>query len=109
VLDLAQKLRSAARTGRKLHLEPRHVQVLLSEDVYRVISAMEAQEIRTACELATVNDNDISLETIGSGNARRAVPGASAGSKVVPMDAVSRGASLHLREEAAQLRHRKKR
>lgn len=58
VLDLAQKLRSAARTGRKLHLEPRHVQVLLSEDVYRVISALEAQEIRTACELATVNDND---------------------------------------------------
>ncbi len=85
------------------------MQVLLSEDVYRVISAMEAQEIRTACELATVNDNDISLETTGSGNGRIAAPGASAGSKVVQMDAVSRGASLHLRKEVAQLRHRKKR
>lgn len=84
------------------------MQVLLSEDVYRVISAMEAQEIRTACEAATVNDNDINLETTGSGNARKAAPGASAGSNVVPMDAVSRGASLHLREEAAQLRHRKR-
>jgi hypothetical protein len=81
---------------------------LLSEDIYRVISAMEAKEIRAACEAATVNDNDINLETIGSGNAKRAEPGASAGSKVVPMDAVSRGASLLLREEAAQLRRRRK-
>lgn len=106
VLDLAQRLRSAARTGRRLHLDPEHVRVLLSEEVYRVISAMEAQEIRTACTI--VNDNDISLETTGSGSGQIVAPGASAGSNVVPMDAASRGASLHLREEAAQLRHRKK-
>lgn len=110
VSDLAQRLRSAARTGRKLHLAPEHVRVLLFEDIYRVISAMEAQEIRAACEAATVNDNDndINLEATGSGSGQTVAPGASAGSNIVPMDALSRGASQLLREEAAQIRRRKR-
>jgi hypothetical protein len=56
IFAFTERLRSAARTGRKLHLEPEHVQVLLSEELYRVISAMEAQEMSAACEAAPVND-----------------------------------------------------
>ena len=108
VSDLAQRLLSAARTGRKLHLAPEHVRVLLFEDIYRVISAMEAQEIRAACEAATVNDNDINFEATGSGSGQTVAPGASAGSNIVPMAALSRGASQLLREEAAQIRRRKR-
>ncbi|MGV3457320.1 hypothetical protein [Sphingomonas sp.] len=81
---------------------------MLFEDIYRVISAMEAQEIRAACEAATVNDNDINLEATGSGSGQTVAPGASAGSNIVPMDALSRGASQLLREEAAQIRRRKR-
>src|SRR5690242_14302181 len=92
IFGFTERLRSAARTGRKLHLEPEHVQVLLSEEVYRIITAIEAKEMRAACEVATVNDNDIRSGTSGYGRAPTAAPGASAGSKVVPMDAVSRGA-----------------
>ena len=108
IFALTERLRSAARTGRKLHLEPEHVQVLLSEELYRVISAMEAKEMRAACEAATLNDNDINSATSGCGNAPTAAHGASAGSKVVPIDAASRGASLRLREEAALMRRRKR-
>jgi hypothetical protein len=108
IFALTERLRSAARTGRKLHLEPEHVQVLLSEELYRVISAMEAKEMRAACEAATVNDNDIKWATSGYGSAPTAAPGASAGSKVGPIDAASRGASLRLREEAALIRRRRK-
>jgi hypothetical protein len=89
-------------------LEPQHVQVLLSEEVYRVISAIEAKEMRAACEVETVNDNDIKSEITGCGSGQTAALGASAGSKVVPIDAASRGASRLLREEAALMRRRKK-
>ena len=108
IFGFAERLRSAARTGRKLHLEPEHVRLLLSEEVYGVISAMEAKEMRAACDAVTVNDNDIRLETSGSGSGGTAAPGTSAGSNVIPMDAASRGASLLLREEAALMRRRKK-
>ena len=108
IFGIAERLRSAARTGRKLHLEPEHVRLLLSEEVYGVISAIEAKEMRAACEAVTVNDNDNNSETFGCGSAPRAAPGTSAGSNVIPMDAASRGASLLLREEAALMRRRKK-
>ena len=108
IFALTERLRSAARTGRKLHLEPEHVQVLLSEELYRVISAMEAKEMRAACEAATVNDNDIKSATSGYGSGPTAEPGASAGATIIPMDAASRGASLLLREEAALMRRLKK-
>ena len=108
IFAFTERLRSAARTGRKLHLEPEHVQVLLSEELYGVISAIEAKEMRAACEAAIVNDNDTRSAASGSGRAPTAAPGASAGSKVVPIDAASRGASLRLREEAALMRRRRK-
>jgi hypothetical protein len=108
IFGLTERLRSAARTGRKLHLEPEHIQLLLCEEIYRVISAIESKEMRAACEAVTVNDNDNNSETFGCGSAPRAAPGTSAGSNVIPMDAASRGASLLLREEAALMRRRKK-
>jgi len=103
-----KRVRSAAQAGRKLHLDAEHLQVLLSEEVYGIMSAIEAKEMRTACEAATANDNAINSETSGFGSGPTAAPGASAGSKVVPIDAASRGASLLLREEAALMRRRKK-
>ena len=109
IFALTERLRSAARTGRKLHLEPEHVQVLLSEELYGVITAIEAKEMRAACEAATANDNDIKSETSGCGRGPTAARGTSVGSNVIPMDAASRGASLLLREEAALMRRRKKR
>jgi hypothetical protein len=108
IFGLTERLRSAARSGRKLHLEPEHIQLLLCEEIYRVISAIESKEMRAACEAVTVNDNDIRSETSGSGSGLTAERGASAGSNVVPMDVASRGASLLLREEAALMRRRKK-
>ena len=106
VLDLADRLRSAVRTGRKLHLHPEHVRVLMSEAIYHAISALEAEEIRKACAAATTNDN--SSEISGSGSVLTSAAGQYAGSNVFPMDAASRGASLLLREEAALMRRRKK-
>ena len=47
IFCLTKRLRSAAQTGRNLHLDPEHVQVLLSEAVYGVISAIEAEEMRS--------------------------------------------------------------
>lgn len=106
IFDLADRLRSAVRTGRKLHLSPEHVRVLMSEDIYHAISALEAEEIRRACAAASTNDN--SSEISGCGNVPTSGPGQYAGSNVIPMDAASRGASLLLREEAALMRRRKR-
>ena len=92
---------------RMLRLNPNQVAVLMQEQIYAAISALEAEEIRRACRAATVNDNDISLGTSGCGN-ETAELGTSAGSNVIPLDAASRGASLLLREEAALMRRRKK-
>src|SRR5438105_6282863 len=92
IFGLMKRVRSAAQTGRKASLNPEHVQVLLSEEVYRVMSAIEAEEIRRACEAATVNDNATSSATFGSGSGRTAEAGSSAGATIIPMDAASRGA-----------------
>jgi len=102
-----KRVRSAAGTGRGIHLAPDHVQVLLSEEVYCVISNIEAAEMRKACADAAINDNNVGV--IGSGSDRTTELGASAGSNVIPLDAASRGASLLLREEAGEIRRRKKR
>ena len=95
-------------SGRMLRLNPTHVAVLMHDEIYALISAIEAEEIRSACRAKTVNDNDISLAISGSGSDPTASPGTSAGSNVVPIEAASRGASLLLREEAALMRRRKK-
>ena len=107
-LELAEKLRSTARRGSMLRLPPPLVAVLMSERIYEQICALEAEEIRRTCRDATANDNATSSGTSGCGSGLTAAHGASAGSKVVPIDAASRGASLLLREEAALMRRRKK-
>ncbi|MDQ3144948.1 MAG: hypothetical protein M3Q57_08750 [Pseudomonadota bacterium] len=101
-----KRLRSAAGTGRKLHLGPEHLQVLLSEEVYRVISNIEATEIRRACAAIVINDNNVG--TSGSGSDATMVPGASAGSNIVPLDAASRGARARLAEAMSEIQLRKK-
>ena len=106
--ELVDRLRSAARTGRRLHLEPVHVQLLLQPEIYNIITAMEAKEIRKACHDATANDNDTKSATSGCGNGRTQAHGQYAGSTIIPMDAASRGARQLLSEEAALLRRRKK-
>jgi hypothetical protein len=107
-IELATKLRSAARRGAKLRLTPTQVALLMREPIYGCISALEAEEIRRACRAVTLNDNDISSVTSGSGIEPTPTLGASAGSNVIPLDAASRGASQLLREEAALMRRRKK-
>lgn len=106
ILELMDKLRSAMRTGRKLHLGQDHVQVLFRDEIYHGLARLEAEEMRKACERGIANDNN--SETSGSGSGPIAAHGASAGSNGAPMDAASRGASLLLREEAALTRRRKK-
>lgn len=103
-----KRVRNAAQGGRKLHLDPEHLQVLLSEEIYGIMSAIEAKEMRKACKTATSNDNATSSEISGSGSGRTVAPGASAGATVIPMDAASRGASRLLREEIEGIRRRKK-
>ena len=107
VIELAKRLRRAARNGGRLHLEPCQVAILMGDNIYGVICALEAKEIRSACAATVINDNDISSVTSGCGS-EIAAPGTSAGSNVIPLDAASRGASLRLREEAALMRRRKK-
>jgi hypothetical protein len=105
-VTLATKLRSAARRGGNLRLDPTLVAVLMDERIYTVISAIEAQEIRRKCNAVTANDNATSSATSGSGSAPTTEYGASAGATVIPMDAASRGASLLLREEIEVMRRR---
>ena len=105
-IELADRVRSAMRTGRKLHLGQEHVRVLMSEAIYKAISNAEAEEIRRACAVAVINDNNVG--TSGSGNGQTMAPGASAGSNIVPLDAASRGARLRLTEAKSELQLRKK-
>ena len=106
IFGLRKRLRSAAGTGRTLHLDPEHLQVLLSDEVYRVISNMEATEIRKACDALEINDNNV--ETTGFGSDRTTAPGAFAGSNIVPLDVASRGARSRLTEAMLEIQLRKK-
>lgn len=106
VFPLVEKLRSAVRTGRKLHLSLEEVRVLLRDEIYQPIARLEAEEMRKACDALHTNDNN--SETSGSGSALTPAPGVFAGSNVVPMDAASRGARQLLQEEAELMRRRKK-
>lgn len=103
---LMKRLRRAASNGSKLHLDADHVQLLLSDDVYRLLSNLEATEMRKACATASVNDNSWGI--IGSGSDRTTVAGASAGLSSGPMEDLSRGARLQLAEAMSELRRPKK-
>ena len=106
ILELMDKLRSAMRTGRKLHLSQEHIQILLQDQIYRNLAQLEANEMRNACAHATANDNK--LGSIGSGSGQTQEPGASAGLKDEPTaEATSRGARQRLLEEVSQIARRK--
>lgn len=107
VFGLVDRLRSAIRTGRRLHLDPEHAKVLMDEEVYLALSRLEALEMRRLVASARSSDNE--LANSGSGSAPSSTPGTFAGSRAIPLDAVSRGASQLLRAEAALTRRRKKR
>ena len=108
IFELMKRVRRAARNGSKLHLEPEHVRILLCEELYRVMSAIESKEMRAACEAATLNDNEIKSETSGCGNDPTAAAGVYAGSNIVPMEVMSRGARQQLSEAMSDLQRRKK-
>lgn len=107
VFGLVDRLRSAIRTGRRLHLDPEHVKVLMEDDVYLALSRLEAREMRRLSVADITSDK--SLATSGSGSGQKFSLGTSAGSSAVPMDVVSRGASQLLRKEAALIVRRQKR
>lgn len=106
VTELAKRLRRAARNQSRLHLEPCHVAILMGADIYGVICAQEAEEIRKACAAAVTNDNSVGI--IGSGNAPTMASGASAGLDAIHLDAASRGARLRLTEAMSELQLRKR-
>lgn len=107
IISLMHRLRSAARTGRRLHLEAEHVQLLLSEEIYGVLSRREGKDILASC--VGVANNDNSAETSGSGSDPTTAHGASAGSNVIPLDAASRGARSRLSAALSEVERQKKR
>jgi hypothetical protein len=107
VFALVDRLRSAARTGRRLRLEPEQVKVLMEEQIYVALSRLEAREMRRLSGPRTGSDNGSA--TSGCGSDQRFSPGRSAGSSAMPKDAVSRGASQLLREEVDRTIRLKKR
>jgi len=107
VFGLVDRLRSAVRTGRRLHLEPEHVNVLMSDEIYLALSRLEARQMRSMS--VPEPESASSSVTSGSGKGRASSRGTSAGLNGVPMDAASRGASQLLRKEVALTLRRKKR
>lgn len=105
VLSLVDRLRSAIRTGRRLHLEPEHAELLMTDEIYLALSKLEALEMRRLCAEQT---SDSGSATSGFGSGRSSSPGQSVGSSAIPLDVASRGASLLLREEAALTLRRRK-
>jgi hypothetical protein len=107
VLELVDRLRSAIKTGRKVHLELEQAMVLMEEPVYLALSRLEARELRRL-SAAEVDSGNRSVSS-GFGSGPSFSPGRSAGLSVTALDAVSRGASQLLREEVALTLRRKKR
>lgn len=107
VFGLVDRIRSAVRTGRRLHLDPEHVKVLMADDVYLVLSRLEAREMRRLSGAAT--NSASSSVTSGSGSDQGPSPGTSVGSNGISKDAASRGASQLLRREVDLTLRRKRR
>jgi hypothetical protein len=107
ILSLLKKLRSSARTNRRLHLDPEERQILLQDEFYQLLCQREAKAMRYVCARDADNDN-ISLAASGYGSEPTPAPGASAGSSVATMDALRRGARLRLSEAMLEVRHRKR-
>lgn len=106
IFGLADRMRSAVRTGRNLHLNHEHVQILMSESIYTAITNLEAEETRRACAAAATNDNRSG--TIGSGSGQTREHGASVGLTALTVDPTGRGARLRLSEAMLDLQRRKR-
>lgn len=106
VFGLVDRLRSAVRTGRRLHLDPEHVNVLMSDDIYLALSRLEARQMRSLSSEAVIGSSSV---TSGFGSGRSSSRGTSAGSSAAPTDAASRGANQLLRKEVALTLRRRKR
>jgi hypothetical protein len=101
IIELAKRLRRAARNQSRLHLDPCHVAILMSADIYGALCAREAEEFRRACADTAINDNNVGI--IGSGRIQSPEHGASAGSGAQQMDAASRGARQRLSAARSEL------
>ncbi|AOW22204.1 hypothetical protein AVM11_08960 [Sphingomonas melonis TY] len=117
-VDMLGRIRRAARNGTRLHLDPEHVAALLDADIYAVLSAREAEEIRTQCRPERPPQPELddappasppmlppalNLAPSGSGIGAIGTTGASAGSM-----AVSRAAHRRVSEVAKEIRRKKR-
>jgi hypothetical protein len=78
--EIVKLLEKAARNGTRAHLDPEHVQALLSNEVFLVLAESMRKEITGRWQ--GQSPEDISLANIGSGIAPTETIGASAGSSV---------------------------
>jgi hypothetical protein len=115
--ELNDRLRRAARNGTRLHLDPAHVAALLAPKIYGVLAAAEAEELNGLCGqdnhaatlAAPAQLSAISSGRSGSGIARTAMTGTSAGMTTEPqMDAVGRAESRRASAAVGRITHRKR-
>lgn len=95
---LLKRLRRAARTGERLHLDSDHARALMDSRVYRVLCEIEAEELRAEWQDNDEPDlpkvppppltrDDSSLAPSGFGIAAIGMTGTSAGSTVASLGA----------------------
>ena len=102
--EMLSRIRRAARNGTRLHLDPEHVNALCDDDIYALLSAREARELKASCqkdEGATIGS---SLARSGYGIVPSATIGTSAGLTVV-----SHAADRQASEAARAIIHQSKR
>ncbi|WP_164518816.1 hypothetical protein [Sphingomonas sp. ABOLG] len=111
--EMLSRIRRAAKNGTRLHLEPEHVTALLDDDIYAVLSAREAMEIRRKCRPVQQEESAAAppqpqpgasnLVPSGFGIVPIATTGTSVGST-----AVSRAAHRRVSEVAANIRQKRR-
>ncbi|MFS0737524.1 hypothetical protein ABC347_10785 [Sphingomonas sp. 1P06PA] len=104
--EILKRLESAARTGRRAHLEPEHARALISS-LYAEMSAIKAEELARSWDAKPPPPpTGSSSGTIGSNTAASDPNGASPG--MIPPH-VHAAAEALASEEAMRLRRRKRR
>ena len=111
------KLRRAAANGTRLHLDPAHVQILMSARIYPALAILEAEELNALCH----QDNQplgqprrraksaMSLAPSGCGNDLIETTGQSAGTKTDQTEMDVGLAASRLASAAASMVSRHKR
>lgn len=85
--ELMRRLRRAARSGGRLHLEPAHVRALLDPRAYGTLSALEAEELNSLCG----QDNQPLVKAERVHTAINSVP---IGSGIDPIATIGRSAGI---------------